>query len=111
MTKPAKNYSKRVTPEEQRVLAGTAEPPPAASAVSDHSDVLERCAKLRELLFECEKLCSWLSSAVNTPQLPAGAWIYVDAARLNVLTSMRTAQLLQLRVQQLAELTPPAAEG
>lgn len=80
-----------------------------APAVPDRGDIDERVAKLRADLFECEKLCQALSSAVNTPDLPAGSWIYVDALRYAVLGAMRCAQLLDLRVRELLP-DPPAEE-
>jgi hypothetical protein len=73
-------------------------------------EVVERVAKLRDLLFESEKICSWISSAVNTPDLPAGSWIYVDALRLEVLAAMRGAHLLELHVKRLAHQAPAAEE-
>lgn len=82
----------------------------AALMVRIAPEVLERIARLRELQGESEKICSWLSSAVNTPDLPAGSWIYVDALRLVVLAGMRNAHLLELHVKRLAAAPPAAGE-
>lgn len=79
----------------------------AEKAARDYSGILERVDKLRELLYEAEKVSQWLSSAVSASELPAGSWIFVDAMRMGVLASMRTAQLLQLEIRKLA---PPATE-
>ena len=80
-----------------------------APAVRDMSSIHERVAKLRELLYESEKVCQWLSQAINTPDLPAGSWIYVDALRMAVMASMRNAQIFELKVAELV-VPPPAAE-
>ena len=79
--------------------------------VRDRADLFERITKLREFLFESEKLTSWISSAVNTPDLPAGSWIYVDALRLEVLAAMRGAHLLELHVKRLTQPAPAAEES
>ena len=93
----------RSRPRSQDELAK--DPPP----VRDRTGIDERIHKLRELLFDAEKVCQWLSSAVNTPDLPAGTWIYIDALRMGVLGGMRNAQLLELKVRELMP-DPPAAE-
>lgn len=79
-------------------------PPEAAQPMKLH------VGELRRLLFEAEKVCQALSSAVNTSSLPAGAWIYVDVVRMSVLASMRSAQLLELELLRLAP-PPPAEKG
>jgi hypothetical protein len=66
---------------------------------------------LREQLYEAEKSCQYLSSAVNTPDLPAGTWVYVDALRMVVLAGMRNAQLLELKVRELMPDPPADTEG
>jgi hypothetical protein len=93
-------------------MIANAQPPPLPEpVVRDRAELFERISKLREFLFESEKLTSWISSAVNTPDLPAGSWIYVDALRLEVLAAMRGAHLLELHVKRLAPQTPAAEES
>jgi len=91
-------------------MAEAERPSPPPPPERDRSGIDLHLANLREMLFEAEKSCQRLSSAVNTPDLPAGTWIYVDAVRMAVLSSMRSAQLLQLKVRELFP-APPAAEG
>jgi hypothetical protein len=79
--------------------------------VRDRSSIDERVRLLREQLYEAEKSCQYLSSAVNTPDLPAGTWVYVDALRMAVLAAMRNAQLLELKVRTLMPDPPADTEG
>lgn len=74
------------------------------------SSTLEHVGRIRALLFEAEKSCQHLSSAVSAADLPAGSWIYVDALRMGVLAAMRNAQLLELKVRELVPAPAPPAE-
>lgn len=109
MARPRGATDQVPTSKQSRMIAAAAAAPlpPPSTLVA----VEARAAKLRELLYEAEKSCQWLSSAVNTPDLPAGAWIYVDALRLVVLAAMRNAQLLQLKVRELLPDPPAAPKG
>lgn len=111
MTNPARNFGKKLHPRESAMAATAAAELEATPEARSIADVLEHVEKLRSLIYESEKLCQWISSAINTPALPAGAWIYVDVLRMNVLAGMRAAQLLQLKVRELVPEPPAAAKG
>lgn len=69
-----------------------------------------RVQELRRLLYEAEQHCQAISSILSAGALPAGKWLFVDAARMSVLASMRCAQLLQLEIARISP-PPPAAGG
>ena len=111
MSNPAKNFSKKISRRERKLMTRPALEAQSELMVRIAPEVIERITRLRELLFESEKLTSWISSAVNMPDLPAGSWIYVDALRLEVLAAMRGAHLLELHVKRLAPQAPAAEES
>lgn len=57
---------------------------------------------VREHLFETEKLCQRLSSAVSDQTIPADLAPLVDGLRMNVLAAMRVAHALELAVKLVA---------
>jgi hypothetical protein len=56
----------------------------------------ERIHKVRELLFEAEKQCQFLSSDVSNQSIPADMAPLIDALRHAVLTGMRVAHATEL---------------
>lgn len=58
--------------------------------------MLEELHLVREHLFECEKLCQRLSTAVSDQKIPADMAPLVDAMRHAVLSAMRVAHAAEL---------------
>jgi hypothetical protein len=56
----------------------------------------EEIHKIREYLFECDKLCQRLSSDLSAQKINAEAAPLIDALRHAVLTSMRVAHAAEL---------------
>lgn len=91
---------------ERQILRDSSFGQPSTPAGVPGDPLKEHAAELRVLLYEAEKHCQFLSSAVSSSDLPAGTWIFVDAARMTVLAAMRCAHLLQLEIERRA---PPSA--
>jgi hypothetical protein len=61
--------------------------------------MMEEIHKIRESLFECDKLCQRLSSALSDQKIPADLAPLIDGLRMSVLAGIRVAHATELAAQ------------
>jgi hypothetical protein len=85
-----------------RALSAARQRAGVTSVVREVYPMQEEIHKIRESLFECEKLCQRLSSALSNQEIPAEMAPLIDAMRHSVLTGIRVAHATELAAQLVA---------